>query len=509
MGILETLQNDPEKLAALRQGLLSAGAAMMAGGKQDFGTALGQGVGAGVKTYAEKFEEARKKALALKPYQAAMTPAKPAVPAAYQVGGQSLPTQGQAQDVAQNMYNLPQAANPYGNSIQQATAPAYDMPASLMPQGMGIEDLGGGQAAPIEEVAAQPAQAGGFDAERYFQEILNSGTEHPAFGEAIKYYSSKQLEAQKAKNPVEQFGKIMPHAYTPESLAQYKQSGNYADLKPIGGQGDFGKVNPGQFTPESLARYAETGQYGDLVPFRSPVQIDQGNVKTLYDPGRRTNTSYGVAPKPDEMPAFKAAQATAVDTAKAGVERMADASKKARGADTLVSYIDNAEAILKKGKAPGSLVGAGVTAAKGAAGYSDESTQDNKQLKLISGWMVSNVPRMEGPQSNYDVENYKQMAAAVGDSTTPLGDRLAALKQLRSLQEKYKTIQGGVYNPEEIRNMELQDALAKGDTQQVQYLRDEMRSMGMKENKPVRNTSVKDLPKKKSSIPAGWTVRER
>lgn len=51
--------------------------------------------------------------------------------------------------------------------------------------------------------------------------------------------------------------------------------------------------------------------------------------------------------------------------------------------------------------------------------------------------MVSNVPRMEGPQSDFDVKNYREMAATVGDSTIPVKDRLAALDTLEQLQAKY------------------------------------------------------------------------
>ena len=106
------------------------------------------------------------------------------------------------------------------------------------------------------------------------------------------------------------------------------------------------------------------------------------------------------------------------------------------------SDLNSAEKLLDK--ATGSYLGAGVAKGKQVFGISDESTQANQQLKLISGWMVANVPRMEGPQSNYDVENYKIMAAQVGDPTVPVEDRKAALKQLNTLQNKYK------YNPQGI-----------------------------------------------------------
>ncbi len=54
--------------------------------------------------------------------------------------------------------------------------------------------------------------------------------------------------------------------------------------------------------------------------------------------------------------------------------------------------------------------------------------------------MVSNVPRMEGPQSNFDVLNYQTMAGKIGDRTAPIEERLGALATLKDLQEKYKAL---------------------------------------------------------------------
>jgi hypothetical protein len=44
---------------------------------------------------------------------------------------------------------------------------------------------------------------------------------------------------------------------------------------------------------------------------------------------------------------------------------------------------------------------------------------------------------MEGPQSNFDVENYKTMAAKVGNRGVPVAERLAALEAVESIQRKY------------------------------------------------------------------------
>ncbi len=221
---------------------------------------------------------------------------------------------------------------------------------------------------------------------------------------------------------------------------------------------------------------------------RNPQIMNLGGSQAVRAPGGGISEQYAVTPKITDTPDYQAAQAAAVQNAKSGVDQQAEVGKKTKTADTLISYIDRAENVLNKGKATGSLLGSGLAAAKGAVGISDESTQDNQQLELISGWMVANVPRMEGPQSNYDVQNYKTMAAVVGDKTKPIDDRKAALRELRGLQEKYKEVQtgkpkrGGVLDRGEILNEELRNATAAGDTQNANLIRQEMKRMGVKDS---------------------------
>lgn len=88
-------------------------------------------------------------------------------------------------------------------------------------------------------------------------------------------------------------------------------------------------------------------------------------------------------------------------------------------------------------------VGAIADKVAGFFGASPESSQNASKLEALSGWMVSNVPRMEGPQSNFDVDNYKIMAGKVGDRTIPTAERKAALATVIGLQEKYKHLNQG------------------------------------------------------------------
>jgi hypothetical protein len=59
-------------------------------------------------------------------------------------------------------------------------------------------------------------------------------------------------------------GKIDPSAYTPQSVAQFQQTGDFSVLEPTQtGQG-VGKINPRYYTPASIAEYQKTGDYSTL-----------------------------------------------------------------------------------------------------------------------------------------------------------------------------------------------------------------------------------------------------
>lgn len=70
-----------------------------------------------------------------------------------------------------------------------------------------------------------------------------------------------------------------------------------------------------------------------------------------------------------------------------------------------------------------------------AIGKSTEKTQADAQLEVIAAELVQNVPRFEGPQSNIDVQFYKDAAADVGNPNKTAEDRLAALS---AIEERIK-----------------------------------------------------------------------
>jgi len=82
-------------------------------------------------------------------------------------------------------------------------------------------------------------------------------------------------------------------------------------------------------------------------------------------------------------------------------------------------------------------LGAGLALGKQAVGMSDSKSQANSELDVIGANLTLSTPRLEGPQSDLDRSLYESAAGKVADKKLPIGDRLAALRQLRSIMQQY------------------------------------------------------------------------
>jgi len=159
-----------------------------------------------------------------------------------------------------------------------------------------------------------------------------------------------------------------------------------------------------------------------------------------FDP--RESGNYAAGPSAAEVAAQEAAKTRAVNTAAADVVRDTTRQSENKRAQQLTAGIDRGIELLGQGPT-GSLLGTAVDRGLGAFGKSTKGAETAEQLSALSGWLVSNVPRMEGPQSNVDVQNYQTMAGRIGNSMLPIGTRLAAAKEVKRLQEKYMHLNGG------------------------------------------------------------------
>ena len=152
--------------------------------------------------------------------------------------------------------------------------------------------------------------------------------------------------------------------------------------------------------------------------------------------------NFAAGPSASEQAANEAQKTRAVDTAKADVVRdtSRQASQKMQGQ---ISAAATLAGDLLGQNPTGSGAGALVDRTANFVGRPTKGGDVAQQLEALSGWMVANVPRMEGPQSNADVLNYQTMAGRIGDRTLPISTRKAALDTVMQLQEKYSALNSG------------------------------------------------------------------
>lgn len=133
--------------------------------------------------------------------------------------------------------------------------------------------------------------------------------------------------------------------------------------------------------------------------------------------------------------AAEIAKTSGVEQAKAGVERETKMATRARDANDAIGLIAEARRLLPNATG-GGLAAVGDKAA-GLFGIGTAGAQANAALKTIAGQLTAKQPRMEGPQSNIDVQMYKEMAGDVANENLPVSIRIAALDQIERLQKKY------------------------------------------------------------------------
>lgn len=108
---------------------------------------------------------------------------------------------------------------------------------------------------------------------------------------------------------------------------------------------------------------------------------------------------------------------------------------KVGDAKDVLALLDQAEPLVKE--ATSSYSGAGIDEFARVFGASTEGANAAAQLRALEGALISKMPKMSGPQSDKDVLLYKQMAGQIGDRTIPVGQKLAAMKTIREINERY------------------------------------------------------------------------
>lgn len=162
--------------------------------------------------------------------------------------------------------------------------------------------------------------------------------------------------------------------------------------------------------------------------------------------GQQQLQRFSVTPSDAERVAQEAAMIEARDRAGANVKRESTQKDEAKRYGQFSEASTRAIDLLNQGPT-GSGFGSLLDSGAAFFGKSTKGAEVSEQLKTVAGWLVSNVPRMEGPQSNVDVMNYQVMAGNVGNEKLPVEQRLAAAKEVKRLQDKYAALNGGSAQP--------------------------------------------------------------
>lgn len=126
-------------------------------------------------------------------------------------------------------------------------------------------------------------------------------------------------------------------------------------------------------------------------------------------------------------------------TAEEAKKRLAD-EKRAKDLDLAIAEV---ETVMKPGglidQSTGSYLGNLIDTAAATIGVGTPGYIANAQLAPIADLVLKMVPRFEGPQSNYDVQSYKDAAGNLADPTVPNSVKKAAATEIVRLFRKYKT----------------------------------------------------------------------
>lgn len=304
------------------------------------------------------------------------------------------------------------------------------LPGLFRPAGMT-----GGEAQPQEmggvpmfgqpmSVAPMRPTAGGFDV----QGALKAGYSADEIQKLValqdvgKPKATRQMEVDDGRGGkrialVDDFGREVANfnGYTPP--VQVNQGNQISFVKPAPGM----SLPMGQ-SPDSVASNALTRRGQDMTDARSREANTAGKVPAGY----RLNPDGSMS----AIPGGPADQ-------KAGAE----GQKKVGDAKDVLGLLDEVDKLLPK--ATGGYAGAGVDQVARFFGASTPGAQATAQLKTLEGALIGKMPKMSGPQSDKDVQLYRDMAGQVANPTVPVVERQKAAETIRALNEKYAGMEAG------------------------------------------------------------------
>ena len=174
--------------------------------------------------------------------------------------------------------------------------------------------------------------------------------------------------------------------------------------------------------------------YIDISPDATPEERAMLEGIARQTGGKLTNQGPVMGPTLGEVVTDK-------ETAKNDAELIQAKQKRLQSVGNMLAMLQkpiqgqDIESLIKN--STGSGLGSMVDSAAQFIGKTTKGAEAISKLQPIAEWLVSMAPRMEGPQSNFDVERYKAMAGNIGDPTKTPEQRIAAYRSLKGMLEDY------------------------------------------------------------------------
>ncbi len=166
---------------------------------------------------------------------------------------------------------------------------------------------------------------------------------------------------------------------------------------------------------------------------RAQQIIDRGGSQDVLQPGEAPGAIAASLPKtlaPNQTAehAFDVAGAKKQGEAAAG-----RAAQQAKAPDVIAGARALLDPNVAETMPTQSGIGSAVDRLGSLVGISPSGAVEAEKLRVLGGTLTSLVPRFEGPQSDRDMQAYREMAGQIGDDTVPADRRLAALSEVEAI----------------------------------------------------------------------------
>ena len=218
----------------------------------------------------------------------------------------------------------------------------------------------------------------------------------------------------------------------------------------------------GGIPPHLLAQVMADAQKRGI----QPSGIGYNGVEQMAQPG---NMAAGFGQREGVALQSEAEKVAAVDAAKADEARRQGNKDKATQFKDFRGQLDYAKKLLEAGPTGGNF-GAMVDSGLGAFSIPTTSGKLAKQLETTSAWMIQNIPKAPGAQSDAELRDYKTAAGLVGDKTVPVENRLGAITTVNKLIDLWDDRMNNV--PAKATSMQAPKQAAINDLKMNPNLRD-------------------------------------